>query len=124
MNPNSDLTNLIYFLVGVFLNVAGIWIGIFLYLRQQKKDLERKYDLIIHNLRIVQQELLNTKDRLDRLDQSENETRIHYVEMHSQLLMQLTQAQIKLSDLIPIPKDPELANKLKSLGQDVGSIMR
>lgn len=100
--------------------------GIYLYLRQQKKDVERKFDQIIANLSIAQHDLLSvkeslerTKEGLDRNTKLGDETRQLLLVKQNEFIDHLLLAQLKLNDYFPRPKDPELAQRLRARGLDI-----
>jgi hypothetical protein len=113
---NDPLINLLYFLFGVLLNIIGIWVGIYLYLRDQKKKQQQKDDLIINNLRLIQSELLKVKDKLENLDVSTKQTVQHLLETQRQVLLQFAQSQLAESPARPL--NPDLVEKLRSLRQE------
>lgn len=43
-------SDFIYFLLELFLGLIGIWVGIYLYLREQTKKQEQQYNFIIRQI--------------------------------------------------------------------------
>jgi len=118
---NLSTSDLIIFLAGAFIGLASIGVTIYLYLQQQRKDLDRKYDQIINNLRLIHQELTSTKQELSstkekvaNLDQSTSGNQHELIVTQGKLLSDLVEAQINLAALTPTIKDPTLAQKLKT----------
>ena len=99
MTPQVTLTDWIFFLLQVALSVAGIWLGIYLFLRQQReaqneryKEINKSLENINSQVRGLSSKIQEVRTRLDN-ETAEIKTQIALIERTTSQ----TQSQIWLS---------------------------
>jgi len=69
MTFTSDFwINLVYFLSQTLLGLVGIWIGIYLYFRQEKKEQDKRYDKILEHLEHIDRQILQFEGKIEKVD--------------------------------------------------------
>lgn len=108
-------------LLGILLSILGIWIGIYLYLRQDRKEQAEKYGSILKQLRELSKTVNRIEERLDTIDQSTNNVQNKLIEAQISLVQQFT--TFHLHPKTPPPPqiiDPVLAKQMEALSSEQG----
>jgi hypothetical protein len=100
MTLNSDFwLNFIFFLLQIVLSIGGIWVGIYLYLRQQQETQMQKYDAIIASLNQLHEELSEVKNKVYFLDVTTRESQKYLLETQREIIISYTKGNVILADV-------------------------
>ena len=99
MTFSSDFwVNLIYFLSQVLLGLIGIWIGIHLYFRQEKKEQDKRYNEILEHLQLVEKQILQFNEKMQKVDGVTTTIQSELIGTQREVIYRLTGVRQSLTD--------------------------